>query len=643
MRERLPINYSPITPFFTKFTFKFKRMKYPLLAATLFASTFALAQTTKKIEANTQKFICNPKATVVVRDVKEDFAPKLMNLEKPKPGGIPKNIIPYQPKAQLRDIPGTVQNESLTDVGMGMNFNGNPWAFSTPCDNDFCISDSGKAISAVNTTLYFYDVSGSSPVTLSNMSFAAFSAPLGLPHEEFDPKLLYDPNEDKFIVVVLNGFTDTTSSIIVGFSQTNDPTGAWNLYALPGNPLNNGLWTDYPILGLTDNELFITVNLLYPDSSWQTGFNESVIWQMNKFNGYNNDPLNANLITGVQFNGKNIRNLCPVKGGSQLYGPDMYFLSNRNFEVQGDTVFLVHVLDTAGAAGFGVTVTQLNSDRDYFFCGDARQVGTHKFATNDSRMLGAFIENDKIQYVHNSMDTSTTWCSIYHGIISNVSTSPVVNGMLITDTLRDFGYPNISYAGVSGTDNSAIIHFDHCAPSVHAGVSAVKTDGNFNYSNTKKIVDGTSYVNVLGGPQERWGDYSGSQRKYNVPGEVWVSGYMGYASGVNRVHRAYIAQLSTNPTLSTTAPITAEETTTHVFPNPFENMISVDFDMEKREYLTFDITDMTGKRVHLLMREYVKAGKDRFSFSIEDLAPGMYMFNITAKDRVISSTKIVRK
>ncbi|HLP13180.1 MAG TPA: T9SS type A sorting domain-containing protein, partial [Flavobacteriales bacterium] len=280
---------------------------------------------------------------------------------------------------------------------------------------------------------------------------------------------------------------------------------------------------------------------------------------------------------------------------------------------------------------------------DYFFCGDARQVGTHKFATNDSRMLGAFIENDKIQYVHNSMDTSTTWCSIYHGIISNVSTSPVVNGMLITDTLRDFGYPNISYAGVSGTDNSAIIHFDHCAPSVHAGVSAVKTDGNFNYSNTKKIVDGTSYVNVLGGPQERWGDYSGSQRKYNVPGEVWVSGYMGYASGVNRVHRAYIAQLSTNPTLSTTAPITAEETTTHVFPNPFENMISVDFDMEKREYLTFDITDMTGKRVHLLMREYVKAGKDRFSFSIEDLAPGMYMFNITAKDRVISSTKIVRK
>ncbi|MBL0052360.1 MAG: hypothetical protein IPP29_13025 [Bacteroidetes bacterium] len=45
------------------------------------------------------------------------------------------------------------------------------------------------------------------------------------------------------------------------------------------------MWTDFPMMALTNDELFITVNLLYPDSSWQTGFNETIIWQVNKHDG----------------------------------------------------------------------------------------------------------------------------------------------------------------------------------------------------------------------------------------------------------------------------------------------------------------------------------------------------------------------
>lgn len=605
-------------------------------------STQLLAQSTIK----TKSFTIKAGASVTVRDIKQDFAPELINIEKPVPGGIPKNPKLYQPKKtrgfEMRSSL-TPQNESLTDVGLGLNFSGNSFAGSTPCDNDMAISANKTIISVVNSTLNFYDADSTAAVLLGFSSFSSFMAPLGLPNDEFDPKVIYDPNEDKFIVVCLNGFTDTTSSILVGFSQTNDPMGAWNLYSIPGNPLNNGLWTDYPIIAMTNNELFITVNLLYPDSSWQTGFNETIIWQMNKFNGYNNTALNANLITGIQYAGKNIRNLCPVKGGSQLYGPDMYFLSNRNFETQGDTFFLVHVLDTAGAAGFGVTVQMLNSNADYFMAGDARQTGSHTLATNDSRVLGAFYENDKIQFVHNSMDTNSTYCGIYHGIISNVSTTPTVMGQQISDTLRDLGYPNISYAGLNASDNAAIITFDHTAPTVYAGISAIKTDGNFNYSYIKKVKDGTSYVNVLGSLQERWGDYSGSQRFYGTPGEVWMAGYTGYASGINKYHRAWIGRLSVDPALSDIKPLANEITEAAVFPNPMENIISVEFELNKSEYLTFDLVDLTGRRVQLLMREYVKAGKNKFSFSIADLASGTYVFTIKGKERLVSSTKVVKK
>lgn len=610
--------------------------KYLFTATLLLPSLGIYAQ-----QAKSTKFVFPPKGHVVVSEIQQDFYPELMSVEKPMPGGIPERKERYQPKKQMRS-PLTPQNESLTDLGLGLNFNGNSFASATPCDNDLAISNDSKIISVVNSTLAYYRGDSTVSVTLGSSSFAAFTASLGLPHNEFDPKVVYDPNEDRFIVLCLNGFTDTTSSIILGFSQTNDPLGAWNLYTLPGNPLSNGLWTDYPMMALTENELFITVNLLYPDSSWQTGFNETIIWQLNKFNGYNNLPLNANLINNIQYAGKNIRNLCPVKGGSQLYGPDMYFLSNRNFEVQGDTFFLVHVLDTAGATGFGVTVTQLNSDADYFWAGDARQAAGHMLATNDSRVLGAFIENDKIQFVHNCMDTSTTFCAVYHGVISNVSTSPVVNGQLISDTLRDLGYPNISYAGSGASDHTAIITFDHTAPTVNPGVSAIKTDGNFNYSYIKKIVNGTSYVNVLMGT-ERWGDYMGSQRKYNATGEVWCAGYMGYIQGFNRWHRAYIAKLTVEaPPVSVAEPV-YEDLHSTIYPNPSSDFITVDFELAQSTYLSFAIVDLQGKPVHLLMREYVKAGKNQFSFSVRDLAAGEYLFVIQNKQNIIHSRPIIKQ
>lgn len=611
---------------------------------TILSACSILLCTALSAQVNTRTFTINPKATVTVKDIKQDFYPELITVEKPMPGGIPQNKTrAYVKSGEVRSSE-TPQNETLLDLGLGLNFNANSFASATPCDNDIAISNTNKLVSVINSTYAVYDVSGTSPVTLGSGSLASFFTALGLPHDEFDPKVIYDPNEDKFILLCLNGYTDSTSSILVGFSATNDPLGAWNLYSIPGNPLDNGLWTDYPMTAMTNNELFITVNLLYPDSSWQTGFNETIIWQINKFNGYNNLPLNANLINNIQFSGKNIRNLCPVKGGSQLYGPDMYFLSNRNFETQGDTVFLVRVTDTIGAAGYAVNVQQLNSDADYFLAGDARQTGVHRLATNDSRILGAFIENGIIQYVQNSMDTNTTFCGIYHGVISNLSTTPTVHGQQLGDTLRDIGYPNISYAGNGVADQTALISFDHTAPTVNPGVSAIKTDGNGNYSYIRRIKDGSSYVNVLSSALERWGDYSGSQRKYNTTNEVWCGGYLGYASGINRIHRAYIAQLFVDSPVSATEIETpTAETDLNVYPNPFEYFITVDFTINEAKYINFELLDISGKQVAVLMRERVKAGKNQFSFSVKDIPAGVYLFKASSGNEVIVTQKITRQ
>ena len=80
----------------------------------------------------------------------------------------------------------------------------------------------------------------------------------------------------------LNGFDPLYQLYHRCLSQTNDPAGLWNLYALPGNPKDNDRWTDYPMIALTEGELFLTGNLIIPGEPWQTGFSETLIWQMSR-------------------------------------------------------------------------------------------------------------------------------------------------------------------------------------------------------------------------------------------------------------------------------------------------------------------------------------------------------------------------
>ena len=65
---------------------------------------------------------------------------------------------------------------------------------------------------------------------------------------------------------------------------------------------DNNRWTDFPAISITDDELFITGNLIIPNVSWQIGFDGSVIWQVKKQDGYNNaDSLTTKLFSVSHF------------------------------------------------------------------------------------------------------------------------------------------------------------------------------------------------------------------------------------------------------------------------------------------------------------------------------------------------------
>lgn len=511
-----------------------------------------------RVEYSTKYVEINKVSTVDPKSFKPVFAPGIVNLEAPAPGG-------ESYRSHLRKLKRDVRKRfPLQNNGAKNSLNEvldepvvlNQFALKTylsvldtsyyfsggiPLDNTLAISNDNYLICSINSKIYMHDLkTGNDPKTadISVVSFENFASEDGVSTDgPFDPKLVYDPVEDKFIITFLTGRVPSNSGLILAFSTTNNPTDPWHVYEIPGNPLNNGLWSDYPAIALTQDELFYTINLLVPGDDWKVSFSETVVWQIDKHSGYSGeDTLKSKLWGDISLDGRNLRNLAVVPGADGLKGPNMYFLSNRNFDIENDTTFLVEITDKIDNTST-LTITPLIAAQKYGLPPNGRQSNSNPndpedgFDTNDARVLGAFLSEEEIQFVGNSVNPSTGLAAIYHGIISNVSTDPKLRANIIGSNQLDYGYPNIAYTGNPGCTSSSVIGFDHTSPVDFAGVSVVRYSrdsiGNDLYSERMTLKSGENYVDKHGGSYERWGDYFGIQRKYNEPGVVYTAGFFG--------------------------------------------------------------------------------------------------------------------
>ncbi len=518
-------------------------------------------------------------------------------------------------------------------------FLGNVMGSSVPNDNEIAVSKNGYLISVMNTTLFRYDVA--KDTSLGTVSLQTFSAPLNINLGKYDPRVIYDPEENRFIVVFLAGFTSVKTYIIIGFSTSEHPLSPWHLYALPGNPLNDSLWTDFPMIALTDKELIITANQLVDNASWQTGWRRTIIWQVNKFNGYHGQTLSAQLHDSIVWNGRGIRNLCPVKGSHGFYGTQMYFLSQRNFDASNDTFFLVHLVDTIGSSNQQLTVQVLKANNAYFVPVDALQPSVHKLATNDSRVLGAFYHHDQIQLVGNTTDTTYGTSAFYYGIITQVSGLPQVQLTVVGDSVWCFGYPNIAHVGEADEqDQRALIVVLRSSAVDYPGYGVLAVDGMGNFSPIVAVKEGESYHHVLNGTQ-RWGDYTGVQRHYNVIGKAWVNG--SYATANHKIN-TWIADIGLMPPPSAVEVVSAPGGNGLLYPNPANEMLTVRFVSTKSGVCRFELMGAGNAYYRLLVEDRVRQGLHTFQFRIGALPAGTYLLRVVdEKDQLVWQEKFVRQ
>ncbi|MBX2906611.1 MAG: T9SS type A sorting domain-containing protein [Taibaiella sp.] len=622
------------------------RKQVLFLVAMIFVCSWTQAQ-----QARSRRFSAPLAGTAKLSEADDKYNAIVMNLEAPdvthnadkrRLAELKQEVAQKYPRKKKAATPQRKTTAAPTPV-MQIGFIADSLS-GIPPDNHCAVSNGNKAVAVMNSYITVHDATDGAYLT--RKSLYTFSLATGLTNSgvstvnyRFDPKVIYDAAADKFICVMLNG-TNQYNWIVLGFSQTNDPTGSWNFYKLYGDIDNDTTWFDYPAISITNDEFFLTGNKIKYNDSWQAGFRQTVIYQVKKSDGYAGAAsLTHRIWDNVQYAGRPIRCLHPVVSNSTTSGPEQYFLSNRNFDVSNDTVFLVKVPDIIGAPDSTLTVTALTADLLYGVPPNALQPDTAKtLATNDGRILGAYKSGDEIQFVSVCAHPISGNAAIYHGFINGVSGSPTVHAEMISNDTLDFGYPNLSFTESGSGNSHCIISYEFSGANMYPGYGAVYYDGSA-HSDMLVMKSGAKSINLLSGKEQRWGDYSGSQQDWNEPGAVWVEGIFGRSDSR---YGNFMAKLTT-PSWVKTPEVANANPRGRVFPNPAWEIVSYEFTIEKAQSFSFALYDMSGRLVDKVLDTYCKKGHNLVRLNVATLPAGTYLLRATgAEGEVVDVHQVIR-
>ena len=569
---------------------------------------------------------------VNLSEVKDDWMANMKNTRKVHTPGVDVNKDRYlelkEEANQMREKLGEIaaqraQKTSGAVPTVGTQFFGNSFDGSIPNDNGIAISNGGKIVSVTNSRIYIYDEMGGSPLQWSTLhSFVGNS----YSSMKFDPVVTYDPNNDKFIVVFLAGASSSTSRVVVAFSQTNDPTGTWNVYGLDGD-VTGGVWTDFEQIGISDTELFITGNLF---SSFSEG---SAVWQIELADGYAGTTLTTQVYDTPYFS------LHPVEGALSTYGDKFYLIRNANFGPSNQ--IWVHVITNTIAAGGTLNApVSFNMSTSYTVSPDADQPSGTPLSTNDNRIQTSYFENGRMQFAFNSGAGGKSGIFYGTGIISGLDIAfSSFSGILISDPSYDLAYPGVTYAGTQGItgENATFVMCNHSSSSAAPGNGAIYIDENGTVGDF--LVLRTGLGSMGGGSSAyRWGDYADIAPRVNNPGEAWVGGSYGQSSGANAT---YISQIFT-PTPTASEPVVTEPSSEiKIYPNPVTDFVKFEFDVPSTQMYTVEVWDLTGKKLKTLFYDKLKEGEAMVTFNTTHLTSGTYFVVVKDENTAVYNEKFV--
>lgn len=550
---------------------------------------------------------------------------------------VTKLSIPGQSIKQTEGANPLLYNESLREIGHSgykkeaktpkvlNSFRANVFNGYTPPDNTVAVSNSGYIVTSINSNIYYYDDTGQ---TLGFSTFLKISRDYfdDLSEDLFDPRVIYDQENDRFILVVLNGHTPEESEVLVFFSKTDNPMDGWFAYALDGDVDGANEWFDYPNIGVNKNSLFISGNMFGVNDR----FSKTVVLNIDKNKGFKGETLEFTYWSNLQNSSGNAFTVVPVEKGSRgNYGDNAYFVAT---EGSGDNIIALYTLDNSNgrliAKEYDINYYDIANDGEMFSTTEVLDMG-------DARVKNAIIIDNQIHLVHTTSTVNKYAAIGYHKIdLSDNSAESLI--MHKDRKERNLAYPTIAAAGTEEGDQTVIIAYTESGADIYPRLCMVSVDENMTESDEVVLQEGEGIVDILEDEVERWGDYITIAKHFNS-NVLWVFGCVG---GSNDNHDNYLIQVSLDAQAST--PQIAKTPSIEAYPNPVMEMVNLSFELNKRQVVNISLYNANGQQIELLTKDAFNEGKHLLHFDMSQLSKGSYFLKIEGENGLLAQKQLVK-
>ncbi len=393
--------------------------------------------------------------------------------------------------------------------------------------------DTTYCVTTVNDSIVIRKRSGA--WVTGNSLDGFWNSMLGHGNGSFDPRVYYDPNYKRWIMVCDAYGQMTFSQIMVGVSATSDPTGTWHLYEIPTNDSGKS-WLDFPNVGF--NNRWITVSGNFYQNVTGSGVKGGVLYVF--------DYASIMAGTGAPYttiSKSTSFSLCPAltydATESNMFVVDVY--KNNTGQLQLWKISGTTAAPTMASVGYPTTTQHWNNGGSGDF---VQQEGTSNLVqAGDDRITRLVYRNNKLWCAHTVFlpyPGTATRCSAMWWQMDTLANA-LQNGLVDDATTPSF----FAYTSIAvNANDDAMVGFSYCNSNMHpsAGYALhMHTDPADSIRPAHVFRHGkATYYEDFGGTQNRWGDYSAACTDPKNNNDFWVTGESVHALNIWDTWWAYI-------------------------------------------------------------------------------------------------------
>lgn len=411
---------------------------------------------------------------------------------------------------QFFEDPNTKQNNSsnpnIESTILLKSFQGIPQQSGIPPDPHIAVGPT-HVIGIVNSRFTIWDKEGNLIKSIDAASWFSTAFPN---NDCFDPKILYDHFDKRWIMVFLQQRdANTTSNYLVSVSDDSIPLGTWYNWALPGNKNGNTVvnnWADYQGVGFDKEAIYISSNQF--SFATNPSFQYVKIRVIPKDQLYNNTagavnwfdlwdityPTNAqrvfNIRPSISYNSESIYYLLHIPSGGGNF-MSVYKIQNAltSPSLSGSNVSVTYAFNAPNANQLGGSTILLE--------------GGGSACRNEPTYRNGFL-----YAVHSIATPSSLQNSSLRFVKINVSTNTAAQDF----ALGSPGYWYFYNALAVDKDENVAITYSRSGDDEYPGAfytTRLKNDPPGFIGSMPLQTGKGNYVKDFGSGRNRWGDYNG--------------------------------------------------------------------------------------------------------------------------------------